>query len=189
MSTVSINARPLLVKRGHVTPAVYGVDPVTRFWMKVDKSGDCWLWLGNPAHRYGFFAISATRRVAPHRYSYELAHGPIPDGMQVLHTCDVPKCVNPAHLWLGTQDDNMKDKARKGRASHAGYAPRLTPTQVAELRARYAQGDITQAQLGAEYGLHQTRISQLVQGVLPDARHWSKIDKSHIRSVMQGMTD
>lgn len=97
------------------------------FWMKVDKVGDggCWLWTG--AKRwdgYGRLQIPG-RQLTAHRYSWELAEGPIPDGMHVLHYCDTPGCVNPGHLWLGSHDDNMRDRSRKNRVYRGGNKPKV----------------------------------------------------------------
>ncbi len=97
-----------------------------RFWEKVSKGPGCWQWTGGrvgdratESGRYGRFATSTTRGsvvlVLPHRFSWELHHGPIPDGLQVLHACDNPACVNPHHLLLGTHRANMVDAGRKGR--------------------------------------------------------------------------
>jgi hypothetical protein len=90
-----------------------------RFWKKVNKTEDCWLWLGH-LQRYGRFKPQGIRnspQVLAHRYSYELHFGPIPIGMNVLHKCDNPACVNPDHLFLGTQKDNVIDMMNKGRGS------------------------------------------------------------------------
>lgn len=89
-----------------------------RFWEKVDKSGDCWLWLGFVEPRgYGQFCETGTRKTVPaHRVAWELHHGEtIPAGLFVCHRCDVRHCVNPDHLWLGDHDENMKDMTSKGR--------------------------------------------------------------------------
>lgn len=90
--------------------------PSIRFWKYVDKSGDCWIWTGAryPAG-YGAFGPKGTGAMGAHRYSWMLAHGEIPDGLSVLHKCDVRCCVNPAHLFLGTQKDNIADMVAKGR--------------------------------------------------------------------------
>ena len=88
---------------------------MNRFEQKIDKSGDCWLWTASRNNGgYGLFKLAGKTTTA-HRISYELHVGVIPDGMCVLHTCDVRMCVNPDHLFLGTQTDNMQDKANKGR--------------------------------------------------------------------------
>jgi hypothetical protein len=86
-----------------------------RFWDKVDKSGDCWLWTASKTHQgYGYFRFDGTMRKA-HRMSWLLANGEIPDEMFVCHTCDNPSCVNPEHLWLGNNQDNMDDMNIKSR--------------------------------------------------------------------------
>lgn len=87
-----------------------------RFWTKVQKSGGCWLWTGTVT-RWGYGQILGPHRVplTASRVAWELMHGPIPKGLQVHHHCDVPLCVRPDHLWLGTQAENLADARRKGR--------------------------------------------------------------------------
>lgn len=89
---------------------------VVGFWRRVVKTDTCWLWMGAKSKGYGRYRIvrgANSRRC--HRVSWELAHGPIPPGMVVMHSCDNPSCVNPAHLSLGTQRDNVHDAIAKGR--------------------------------------------------------------------------
>ena len=91
-----------------------------RFWEKVRKTRGCWYWTASTDPLgYGFFHVSGRKKVRAHRVAWELTNGPIPQGMLVCHTCDHPSCVRPDHLFLGTNDDNLKDMARKGRARNA----------------------------------------------------------------------
>lgn len=89
-----------------------------RFWEKVQKGPDCWLWQGATSRR-GYGEIQRGSRgegpVEVHRIVWELTNGAIPAGMEVCHRCDVPACVRVDHLFLGTHADNMGDMARKGR--------------------------------------------------------------------------
>lgn len=89
------------------------VNLATRLWSRVDKTDTCWLWRSDKVIR-GSLVVRGTR-VAAYRIAWELEHGPIPDGLWVLHKCDTPRCVRPDHLFLGTRTDNMQDAAKKGR--------------------------------------------------------------------------
>ncbi len=96
----------------------YKARPVTdRFWEKVKKTTDCWIWTAAAQpFGYGKFVVKkGSSPVGAHRLSYEMEIGPIPEGMQVLHRCDNPACVKPDHLFLGTQADNIRDMRGKGR--------------------------------------------------------------------------
>lgn len=85
-----------------------------RFWAKVQKGQDCWLWSGSTNGRYGRIVVDGKNTPA-HRVSWTLHNGPVPDDRSVCHHCDNPLCVRPDHLFLGTQSDNMRDCAAKGR--------------------------------------------------------------------------
>lgn len=87
-----------------------------RFWEKVEKGDGCWMWTGCLSSA-GYGRINLRGSVVyAHRFSYALAHGVKPTrGVVVMHSCDEPRCVNPAHLRLGTLADNNRDKAQKGR--------------------------------------------------------------------------
>jgi hypothetical protein len=88
----------------------------SRFWAKVQKTDGCWLWTACVVRRYGQFGVSSGVRMRAHRYSWELVHGAVPDGLWVLHRCDNPLCVNPEHLFLGDVGVNSRDMVAKGRS-------------------------------------------------------------------------
>lgn len=134
-----------------------------RFWLKVKRVGDCFIYHGARLPKgYGLFTVRKPIMVYAHRFVWESVKGPIPEGMLVCHHCDNPPCVNPDHLFLGTQSDNMQDMARKGRSNKHR---RLTPEIVADIRARYAAGGITQQALADEYGIVFQHVSQIVRGL------------------------
>ena len=88
-----------------------------RLYSRIKKNElDCWVWQGCVIRRYGGIKIAGKMKRA-HRISWELTNGPIPDGLFVCHHCDVPLCINPDHLFLGTHTDNMRDMIKKGRKS------------------------------------------------------------------------
>ena len=109
-----------------------GRDWKADFWKKVDINGptECWPWMASRKPRgYGHFVVMKKDHNA-HRLAYELQRGPIPSGMEVMHRCDNPPCVNPAHLFVGDHGDNMRDMLRKERRS----TERLKASQVREVR-------------------------------------------------------
>jgi hypothetical protein len=127
------------------------------------------LWTGSVSDvGYGYLFIHRQKMYA-HRLSYTLAFGPIPDGMSVCHNCpggDRSACVNPAHLWLGSQTDNMHDMKAKGRASRGERSShaKLTAEQVQTIRLRYAAGRVVQKQLAVEYGVSSGTICDALAG-------------------------
>ena len=136
------------------------------FWAKVDKRGpdECWNWTaGLFKTGYGKFNMDGKLRRA-HRVSWEFANGrPAPDDLMICHTCDNRACVNPAHLFLGTRSDNMKDAVKKGRAK--GLPPgeshpsaRLTVEQVREIRA---VTNPDRQELARKYGVTPVHIDQI----------------------------
>lgn len=150
--------------------------PAERFWPKVAKGepDECWLWTAylEPAWGYGIFRMYPGQQMwKAHRAAWVLERGPIPDGLIVCHHCDNPPCVNPAHLFVGTWQDNVDDRVAKNRSGRTGpgrgeAAPNVTLTevQVREIRRRYAAGGVSQSALGAEYGVGQTQVGRIVRG-------------------------
>lgn len=171
--------------RGHNTrsevpmPFHYTPKDVERFWSKVDTSGDCWLWQGALMTRqYGSFYIDGQYRRA-HRVAYALTYGPIPDGLVICHTCDVPRCVRPEHLWAGTQRENIQDCVTKGRfpfprgchrdADRVGRGEKMhgavaTPELVREIRRRYAAGETIVVQLARSLGVGRMVVRGIIDG-------------------------
>lgn len=152
-----------------------GPKPLPRevlFWGKVQKTDKCWLWTGEHSTvGYGFFSVwrnnKRTARLGAHRVSWELHNGPIPDGLCVMHKCDVPLCVRPDHLTLGTQAENLLDARTKGRMK--GPPPqvgtknckaKLSEANVLEIRHRVYGGE-KQRTLANEFGVSQYAISAI----------------------------
>lgn len=124
----------------------------------------CWNVISHALNDKGYTKVMRNRRVIRvHRYSYELTSGPIPDGFFVCHRCDNPTCINPEHLFLGTNKDNMRDAARKGRTIH-GKAHRSSKLTEADVKAIRANKISSQSDLGRKYGVCQSQISCIKNG-------------------------
>jgi hypothetical protein len=143
------------------------------FWPHVGPPlpSGCRLWTGHIGHGgYGVISsirIDKTKRIhiGSHRVSWQINYGCIPNGLEVLHHCDNPPCVEPSHLFLGTKADNCYDKCSKGRqpsGEQHGNAF-LTEKQVRLIRQRYATGKVYQKDLAAEFGVTQALISSIVR--------------------------
>lgn len=154
-----------------------------RFWDKVEQSPGCWLWKAyRNANGYGTLGVGGRKGTVSlaHRVSWELHYGTIPDGMDVLHTCDVPSCIRPDHLFLGTQLDNMKDMVAKGRRGQTGpkvgsnidrshqvgkcqkLLKKITIEQFHQLKSEI--GTMSQEKLAKKYGIDQATVSKIKLG-------------------------
>lgn len=143
---------------------------------RIDPISGCWNWQrGTNGVGYGKFYLSGNRRdgtlkeILAHRFSYERAHGSIPDGMHVCHRCDNPACVNPAHLFAGTNRENMLDCLRKGRIRYVPHLreqngnAKLTPEQVSAIKSQFKSG-CTKAHLARTYGVSERQIKRITDG-------------------------
>lgn len=148
---------------------------VDRFHAKYQKSeSGCWEWTASLAGKgYGQIKIPGERRQAyAHRLSYQVFKGPIPEKTEVCHTCDNPKCVNPAHLFLGSRKENALDASRKGRIhiSPVGHAGVLTVSQVRRIKEVLRLKLMSQTELARAFGVSQTSISKIARGL-----KWSRV--------------
>ena len=139
-----------------------------RFWRFVCKDAvtGCWNWAGFSYNESGYGGIRSDtppyKKVRAHRVSWELHNGPIPDGVDVLHRCDNPKCVNPDHLYLGSQADNMRDMIERGLWEPPN---RSMSKQAAEkYREMYKSGGLTYVQLAKIAGVAESTIGGIIRG-------------------------
>ena len=163
---------------------------LARFWSKVDRRGtdECWPWTAGKTCGYGVFSPAHHSQRRAHRVAFELVNGQIPDGLFVCHRCNNPPCCNPAHLYIGTHADNMRDRRASGHYAVGDAHPaRLHPERVARgsghgrskltegdvrsLRARYALGGVTYAELGRSFSISGGQASKIIRG-----NGWSACD-------------
>ncbi len=160
-------------------------DIAITFWSKVNQDGGvpshkpelgpCWLWRDSPnSAGYGRISHDHNRDYA-HRISWFLHYGEIPDGLFVLHKCDVRLCVRPDHLFLGDDLANMVDMWEKGRArpvwrtNGISHAAKLVPSQVREIRGLLSSGELPST-IGRRYHVHPDTIRKIAKG-----RSWADL--------------
>lgn len=143
---------------------------VVRFWAKVQKAdAGCWIWTASRfSNGYGQFAAlvgyKRQRTLLAHRVAYALSHGPVPVGAHILHSCDTPACVNPAHLSAGDHLANMRDASAKGRLSvPRPKRQKVTDAQLDEMRALAAAG-VLHYVIANRFGVSRTFVSLLLKG-------------------------
>lgn len=159
--------RHIYVLKQEPRPIKPRLSPIERLWARVEKTKECWLWLGACSSK-GYGVIGGGRTgstIYTHRLVWESINGPIPAQLEVCHLCDVPRCVRPDHLFLGTHRQNMTDMARKLRSGVAV----LTEGQVREVMRLRSMGlprrDILQAT-----GINLSTLKDLLRG-----KNWSHI--------------
>ena len=150
----------------------------TRFWEKVDRSGECWEWT---AYRqpFGHGLLGRGGRgngmALAHRVSWELHYGSVPEGMNVCHRCDNPACVRPEHLFLGSQADNLADMRQKGRAKGAPRGHEHPKSKLTEEQARLVlRSHETNKDLAARFGVAPNSIRYIRIG-----RNWAWLERSN----------
>lgn len=142
----------------------------------VDDATSCWLWQrGLDRHGYGAISLNG-KMLKAHRVSWELENGDIPDEMCVCHHCDVPACVRPSHLFLGTHADNSADMVTKNRVNRQprkfgveNGGSKITPESVLQIRAMVASGMKTR-DVGALFGICSSQVSNITRRI-----HWRNV--------------
>lgn len=151
---------------------------VRDFWSRVDKSDGCWRFRAAAEGDYGRLGIEGRTRLA-HCVAWALVHGPIPEGMSVLHHCDNRPCVRPDHLYVGTQGDNVRDAVERGRhvsgyglRDHRGAGhpmAKTTESSVRSIRALAATGQSVPV-LASRFGLSVGQTKDIISG-----RAWAHV--------------
>lgn len=147
----------------------FSAQDLARFWAKVARKGAeaCWLWRGSVSGtgsvKHAQFTVTVAKKqhhIKAHRVAWEVANGPIPAGLCVCHRCDVGHCCNPAHLFLGTQQENLDDARRKGRLIDGQGARKLSDAAYRRILSGRGRG----VDLARRYGVTETTISRIRHG-------------------------
>lgn len=150
------------------------IDRFEKNFIKEDNS--CWLWSSAKIKTgYGiFYKDRKNKAIYAHRFSFELYKGPIVGNNKICHSCDNPSCVNPEHLWQGSQKDNLQDMYKKKRNNQPRGATcsssKLTEKDVLFIREQKRLNTSTQKELSVKFGVAESTISRLLNG-----EHWRSI--------------
>lgn len=134
---------------------VMRMSPILRFGKYVNKTEGCWLWTGATNGKYGVFPNPNGNYA--HRFSYVISKGEIPKGQCVCHTCDTPLCVNPDHLFLASQQENIFDAVKKGRFANQ----KLTTKEVEKVKILFEH--FSAQELARIFDVHPQTINKIVQ--------------------------
>jgi hypothetical protein len=151
---------------------------VERFLRHVNKTTSCWLWIGQKnGNGYGVFSGCRPYGRSAHRIAWILFKGNIPKGMCVLHKCDIRNCVNPEHLFIGTNEDNVKDKTKKRRHVHGEkvFGAKLREKQVLDIRT----SSLPRQKLAGKYNVHRGTIDSIKTG-----RSWGWLDNKTVGGTL-----
>jgi hypothetical protein len=167
-----------------------------RFWSKVNKNAPngCWEWTGSNTHGYGQIWVNGRLHRA-NRVSYEIHFGEIPDGLFVCHKCDNPACINPDHLFLGTNSDNMKDCSLKGRIGFQKYPwiihlkkkhtskgekhsqAKLKEDQVVQMRRLFNDG-MSIKNIAAIYKINPSHVGKIIR-----FKYWTHLKDKALEAI------
>lgn len=168
-----VPASSLLNNKAKCCGCLYRIDDFeSHFFSFVDKSGECWLWTGGKTASFesrqpSYGAVKFNGKTCKaHRVSWELKYGKIPDGLFICHKCDVPLCVNPDHFFLGTHQENMKDRDEKGRCvslpgEENGFS-KLKNENILYIRENYEKG--MGEKLAKEFKVNASTILRIAKG-------------------------
>lgn len=179
-----VAGQPAKFIQGHQGHSVKSL--ADRFWSHVNKNGPtpahrpelgpCWLWTASLDKR-GYGQINSggagkKRTLKAHRVSLEIHGIEIPEGHGGLHMCDTPACVNPSHLFTGTNEDNRLDAISKRRIPHSSdhHSTKFTADIVKQIRSRYVPRIVTHKMLAQEFEVAETTIKSIIQG-----RNWKYV--------------
>ena len=159
-----------------ITLQLRGASAAERLEHYSEWRGECLIWTaGTDRDGYGL-TYDGHDRVRAHRAAYSLAHGAIPDGMVVRHTCDTPSCINAAHLELGTNRDNVRDRSVRGRScmGEDSHLAKLTADDVREIR-RLRSAGVLQSVVASQFGVSDNHVSVIVRRLA-----WKHIERSDV---------